>query len=56
MIEPDRQRQADAILLEMAWQELRWGSNDTRHDQSRWKDEVRKRLWDELQIELEIWT
>lgn len=52
----DRRRLADEMILAAARQELKWGEGDERHDHQRWKMELRKRLWEELRMDLDVYT
>ena len=52
----DVEGKMNQIILEAAKQELKWDSESQLHDHSRWKDELRERLWKELGVDLEAYT
>jgi hypothetical protein len=52
----DRERPMHKIILEAAMQELLFSSDDRQHDHAKWKDEVRRRLREELGVDPLIYT
>lgn len=47
---------AQAVILQAALEELRWGPKDPRHDHAAWKEKLRQQLWTNLGYDYPIYT